>query len=157
MGVVTVFPDANCFRHDVRMEDWERLGEYVVQRRVERGFNTRGELAAAVQVSSRLLGDIEKGRRGNYDPVTIARLESALGWTSGSVRRIVEGGEPTLRATPLPPTNGAQQPDEIELIYRSSMTARQKLDAIRMVLHLRAQAEQEAASADRDTPISKNS
>jgi hypothetical protein len=137
------------------MDDWERLGEYVVARRMERGFKTRSDLASAAQVSSRLLGDIEKGRRGNFDPTTIASLESALGWETGSVRRIVEGGEPKLRlATPVTAPGG--HPDEIELIYRSqSMTARQKLDAIRMVLQLRAQAEHEDASADQEAPISR--
>src|SRR5688500_10170750 len=118
VGVETVLPGAECFRHDGRMEDWQRLGEYVVARRVERGFRTRGDLASAVQVSSRLLGDIEKGRRGNFDPVTIAALEAALGWETGSVRRIVEGGEPQLRP-PAPSTTGERPPDEIELIYRS--------------------------------------
>jgi len=157
MGVGTLFPDANCFRHDVRMEDWERLGQYVVRRRVECGFKTRGDLAAAVQVSSRVLGDIEKGRRGNYDPVTIAGLESALDWESGSVRRIVEGGEPDVRAS-APSAAGEAPPDEIELIYRShSMTARQKLEAIRMVMQLRAQVEQEDRLADRDTTIRNES
>jgi hypothetical protein len=156
VSVDTVIPRAECFRHNDVMDDWERLGRYVVARRVERGFKTRGELASAVQVSSRLLGDIEKGRRGNYDPVTIASLESALGWETGSVRRIVDGGEPQLRSTP-PSVTADEQPDEIELIYRSqSMTARQKLDAIRMVLQLRAQAEQENLPVDRDTTISNN-
>lgn len=41
----------------------------------------------------------------------------------------------------------SELPDEIDMIYNSaSMTAQQKLEAIRMVLHLRAQAEREAAA-----------
>lgn len=41
--------------------------------------------------------------------------------------------------------------DEIEMIYQSkTMTAQQKLDAIRMVLQLRAQVEAEAIEAARD-------
>lgn len=156
MSVETVFPGAECFRHDGLMDDWVRLGEYVVRRRVERGFRTRGDLADAVQVSARLLGDIEKGRRGNFDPATIAALESALDWETGSVRRIVEGGEPQVRATPAPVVKDRQS-DEIELIYQSrSMTARQKLDAIRMVLQLRAEADNEGTSADPHSPISRH-
>jgi hypothetical protein len=48
------------------------------------------------------------------------------------------------------PRKRAAVDDEIELIYRSqSMTARQKLDAIRMVLQLRLQAEADEARAAR--------
>lgn len=46
-------------------------------------------------------------------------------------------------------TIGKPTPDEIDMIYRSrSMTPEQKLDAIRKVLHLRAQAEAASAAAD---------
>jgi transcriptional regulator with XRE-family HTH domain len=78
------------------MTDWKRLGNYVVARRVKLGHNTRLEFASAAQINARVLSDIENGRRDNYDKVTLAKLESALGWETGSVMRIVHGGEPWL-------------------------------------------------------------
>jgi transcriptional regulator with XRE-family HTH domain len=134
------------------MSDWERLGTYVVARRVELGHKQRAEFAAALQVSVRLLSDIENGRRSNYDPVTIAALENVLGWETGSAQRIADGGEPELRQQPATAPGrthiaGPAQ-DEIDLIYASkTMSAKQKLEAIRMVLELRKQAEEEAPPA----------
>lgn len=88
---------SQCFLHDVHMPDWERLGKYVVARRVNLGFDIRPEFAAAAQITTRVLSDIENGKRGNYDKVTIAKLEAALGWETGSVERVAEGGEPWLK------------------------------------------------------------
>lgn len=78
--------------------DWARLGSYVLDRRVELGHRQRSEFALALGISLRTVGDIETGRRGRYDPRTIATLENTLGWTTGSVERIVRGGEPVLRS-----------------------------------------------------------
>lgn len=44
------------------------------------------------------------------------------------------------------------EPDEIDLIYASRMSAREKLLRIRQVLELRAQAEAEAAQAQQTAP-----
>lgn len=135
------------FLDDGRMSDWQRLGKYVVARREELGYKQRGDIASAVGVSTRVMSDIENGRRGNFDPVTVAALERVLGWETGSAHRIAAGGEPRLRAQPT----RADQPtsDEIEMIYAStSMTALQKLEAIRIVLALRAEVE-----AESDAPV----
>jgi hypothetical protein len=69
--------------------NWQRLGQAVVERRVERGFKTRDAFAKASSLSLRLLGDIENARRSNYDRVTIATLETALGWPAGMVSLII--------------------------------------------------------------------
>lgn len=131
------------------MSDWQRLGNYVLSRRVMLGFKQRGGFAAAIGVSARVVSDLEHGRRGNFDAVTIASLEQVLGWETGSAARIAAGGEPTLRAVaaPAPADPDSVGPsDEIELIYASrTMTARQKLNAIRMVLELRRQADTDTA------------
>lgn len=158
MNVATLFPNTTCFRHDEPMPDWERLGRYVVARRTELRFRSRTDFAAAVQLSARLLADIEKGRRSNFDPVTLAAVEAALGWETGSVGEVLGGGEPRVRhgatahPSPLPPGPSADRlkvVDEIDLIYASrSMSALQKLEAIRKVLQLRAQAETDQAQAD---------
>lgn len=139
------------FLDDGRMSDWQRLGKYVVARREELGFKQRGDIASAVGVSTRVMSDIENGRRGNFDPVTVAALERVLGWETGSASRVATGGEPRLRSQPA----RTDQPtsDEIEMIYAStSMTALQKLEAIRIVLALRAEAEAESVAVSPRLP-----
>ncbi len=77
--------------------DWQRLADYVVDARTGLGLRTREALAEQVGVSSRVLSDIENARRTNYDRATIAALERALGWGTGSVTRILAGGDPLPR------------------------------------------------------------
>lgn len=152
MTAVSGVPVSACFLDDVPMSDWGRLGRYVIARRVKLGYKQRGEFAAAVGVSSRVLSDIENGKRGNFDSVTIASLEDVLGWETGSAMRVAGGHEPALRSanTPIdvvPRSATSPVSDEIEMIYASrTMSPRQKLEAIRMVLHLREQADAEAAA-----------
>ncbi len=74
-------------------------------RRVELGYRHRPAFADALGVSTRVLGDVETGRRGNFDSTTLAALENVLGWATGSVDRIVAGGEPVLTSrVPRPVT-----------------------------------------------------
>lgn len=144
---------AETFLDDVRMLDWKRLGKYVVARRVKLGYKQRGDFATAVQFSYRLLSDIETGRRSNYDAATIARLEDALGWETGSVFSVAADGEPTLAGqatarTPMKPGTANPVTQQIEMIYRSQMSALDKLEAIRMVLELHEQVVAEAGVAE---------
>jgi transcriptional regulator with XRE-family HTH domain len=74
------------------MPDWKRLGDHVIARRAEYGW-TRQQLADASHISTRILGDIETGRRGNFDRTTLARLEQALNWRIGSAQAIAEGSQ----------------------------------------------------------------
>lgn len=76
--------------------DWGLLGRHVIARRVKLGYRSREPFAAALKISTRVLGDIETGRRSNYDPTTLAALEDVLGWETGSIDTILKGGEPTL-------------------------------------------------------------
>lgn len=89
---------------------------------------------------------------GNYQPIkapagTLARMAHTLGldpddldavgrpdaakWLAG----VQEARERGQQVEP-----GSDLPDEIELIYQSDLPASRKLDMIRMVLRLRAQA-----------------
>jgi hypothetical protein len=74
--------------------DLERLGHYVVSRRVALGYRNRTDLASSLQFTVRTLADIEHGIRkasaGSY-----AILENKLGWAPGSIDTILTGGEPT--------------------------------------------------------------
>lgn len=72
-------------------EDWKRLGRLVKQARL-RKYRSRDDFAAATdgQVSTRTLGSLERGKR--VSPFTLAQVEPALGWPSGSCDTVLAGG-----------------------------------------------------------------
>lgn len=76
--------------------DWPRLADYVVARRVELGMRDRRALAAASGITDRTLGKLENGQRVSAS--TLAVIEHELGWSPGSARRVLAGGEPILAA-----------------------------------------------------------
>jgi hypothetical protein len=71
----------------------ERLGHYIVSRRVALGYRNRTDLADSLQFTLRTLADIEHGVR-KASPGTYAMLENNLAWTPGSIDTILAGGEP---------------------------------------------------------------
>lgn len=71
--------------------DWKRLGKAVTRRRVQLGYPTLVSFSEAAGFSTRLLGDLEGGRRGSYDPATLARVERVLAWPPGAVDSILAG------------------------------------------------------------------
>jgi hypothetical protein len=75
-------------------EDWWRLADYVIARRVEQGMRDRRALAEASGVTERTLGKLENGQ--SVSPSTLGMVENRLGWAPGSCRRILAGGEPIL-------------------------------------------------------------
>lgn len=79
---------------------WGDVGEHVRRARAIRR-QTQTEFAREIGVSVRLLGSLEAGEARQYDPVTVHRVESALGWADGSVQRVVEGGQPDERVDVL--------------------------------------------------------
>lgn len=72
--------------------NWRRLADYVVARRVAFGMRDRRALAAATGVTERTLGKLENGQRVSAS--TLAAIENQLEWAPGSSRRILAGGEP---------------------------------------------------------------
>jgi DNA-binding XRE family transcriptional regulator len=76
------------------------LGRLVRERRLEQGFDTSKALAERIGVSPRLVGEIENGRRDSYRPSTLWKLDRALGWERGSSQAVLDGGEPTVSASP---------------------------------------------------------
>ena len=76
------------------VEDWRRLADYVVARRVELGMRDRRALAEASGVTERTLGKLENGQR--VSPSTLGMVENRLGWAPGSCRRTLAGGEPEV-------------------------------------------------------------
>ena len=80
-------------------EDWRRLADYVVARRVELGMRDRRAFAEATGVTERTLGKLENGQR--VSPSTLGMVENRLGWAPGSCRRILAGGEPNAGSADL--------------------------------------------------------
>src|ERR1700734_4389460 len=87
---------SGLFRQDVLMADanWQRLGDYVVARRAALGMRDRRAFSAATGITDRTLGKLENGKR--VSPSTLGAVENHLGWTPGSCRRILAGGEPVV-------------------------------------------------------------
>jgi hypothetical protein len=77
-------------------DDWKRLGDYVVARRIALGMRDRRALAAATGVTDRTLGKLENGRRVSAS--TLGAVENHLGWGPGSCRKVLAGGEPVMLA-----------------------------------------------------------
>lgn len=121
-----------------------RLGGLVVARRVQLGYRKRPAFSEVSGISVRILGDIETGRRSNFDRSTIAALEHALRWTSGSVAQVLAGGEPTDACPPAVPLTpaGVQQPDEalVRVMRDPRLSTEQKRRLVRLLI-----AEREAA------------
>src|ERR1700752_1722090 len=89
----------------------ERLGHYVVSRRVALGYRNRTDLANSLKFTVRTLADIEHGVR-KASPGTYAMLENKLSWAPGSIDTILGGGGPmelvptVLRTSPTAPSRG---------------------------------------------------
>jgi transcriptional regulator with XRE-family HTH domain len=83
--------------HDPDRQDWSRLGRLVGERRTDLGL-TQAEVHSAGGPSPATLYLLEAGRRGSYRPQILRRLERALGWRAGSIRRVLAGGQPLLDA-----------------------------------------------------------
>ena len=77
----------------MNQHELERLGHYIVSRRVTLGYRNRTDFANSLQFTVRTLSDIENGVR-KASPGTYAMLENKLGWTPGSIDTILAGGEP---------------------------------------------------------------
>ena len=67
------------------------LAEQVVKARLRKGYSTQESLAKRVKVCSRLIGDLENGRRESYAKRTLQRLDNALSWENGTAQSILSG------------------------------------------------------------------
>lgn len=76
--------------------DYQRLGDYITSRRIERGMD-RKVLAEDASITTRTLADIEGGKLGSRKDFSSETMEAiclSLGWKPGSWRRILEGHDP---------------------------------------------------------------
>lgn len=71
----------------------QRLGEYVLARRLELDLNQL-DVHAAGGPSNSTLTNIENGRLEDLTRATARKLDKGLRWQPGSARSIWDGGEP---------------------------------------------------------------
>lgn len=95
------------------MEDRVRLGKFVMARRIKMGYRERIDWAAAIGISSKTLGKLERGQY--VGPGTLAEVEIFFGWAPGDCQVIMRGGEPTT-GRPQEPA----QPSDDDLIAMST-------------------------------------
>ena len=103
---------ANLLRHDVFMAnpDWQRLGSFVIARRMALGIKDRRVLKKISGLSDRTIGTLERG--GSVNGATLGAIENALGWEPGSARRILEGGEPVIQGESAEPQQPRRRYDD---------------------------------------------
>lgn len=114
-------------------EQWDRLGRAVEARRLSAALDyaTQEQLATKVGISRRTLTTLESG--GRIRRSTLLLIESALGWAKGSADAVLNGGEPTLLASPEPTF---ADPDEAALWALSNLPTSTRLS---LIDHLRAE------------------
>lgn len=92
--------------------DWERLGRYVRRRRDKELDMTQLDVQNAGGPSTATMRLIEGGHQPGYSTMTIAALETAMGWAPGSAVKILQGGEPDLKpAQPEPEPEPGPEPE----------------------------------------------
>lgn len=75
---------------------WDRLGSLVVERRVDLGMETTTAFSDVTGLSTRILGDLENGRKDSYRAATLIKVERALKWAPGSIDSVLAGGRPSI-------------------------------------------------------------
>lgn len=76
---------------------WQRLADLLVMRRVELDprYRNRRTFCEEKQLDYRVISDIESARRTNFSQPMLTAIEVAYGWASGSIQRVLDGGDPT--------------------------------------------------------------
>jgi Helix-turn-helix len=78
-----------------QQQDWPYLAQLIKERRVDLGL-TQAQVHSAGGPAPATLYQLESGCRTSFSPQILRRLERALGWRAGSVRRVLAGGRPAL-------------------------------------------------------------
>lgn len=83
----------------------ERVGLLLVQRRIEIDprYRNRRTFAAERGMNWRLLHDIERAKRANFEPETLAAVEVAYDLAPGAIARALAGGDLAPRGAPPAP------------------------------------------------------
>lgn len=99
-------------------EAWARLGDLLAARRVHidpryRHLKVFVDEVGLDGINLKLLSEIENAKRDNYRPATLALIEHAYQWEPGSIRAVLEGGDPVPAAVTV--RRPAQQADDMDL------------------------------------------
>lgn len=93
------------------MNHWERLGELLVQRRVELGYPNRSEFARVLNLKhTRVLSDLELAKRTNFDQTTLTAAEVYYEWEPGSIAAVLHGLDPKPMGRPVADVEGDADP-----------------------------------------------
>ena len=126
-------------------EDWRRLADYVVARRVELHMRDRRAFAEATGATDRTLGKLENGQW--VSPSTPGMVENHLGWAPSSCRRTLAGGEPVTE----PAGHGQEEYDDPTLRHLAS-TPGLPPDVVRGLIALARNWRQSDESTGETTP-----
>lgn len=85
--------------------DWKRLARAIEGARIA-GNLTQVALAQKAGVSESTIQNLEAAKEGKRVPASLHKVERALGWTSGSGERILDGGDPETAEESAPPPPG---------------------------------------------------
>ena len=88
---------------------WVRLGKLLIQRRTQLDprYMNRRLFADDRGLDYRLVSDIERARRQNFEESTLAAIEVAYAWSPDSIQRILDGGDPVPLAAGSEPAPAA--------------------------------------------------
>lgn len=79
------------------------LADLVRRNRRALGLHTQADLADALGLTVKTVGNIERAAKANYSSSTLARLEQIFDWPSGTAEKILNTGEaPDIQAEPTP-------------------------------------------------------
>ncbi|MCP3017253.1 hypothetical protein NGM33_28380, partial [Nocardiopsis dassonvillei] len=77
-------------------EAWQRLAAKLTERRasLRPDWSERTTFAQDTGLKYRSISDLETGRRANYKPSWLTKVELAYQWQPGSIQRVLDGQEP---------------------------------------------------------------
>jgi hypothetical protein len=89
--------------------NWVRLGQLLIRQRVEMDprYRNRRVFCGERDIEYRLVSDLERGARSNYEAQTVAEAERAYGLPVGTISRALAGGDLLLPA----PNGSAPAPE----------------------------------------------
>lgn len=90
-------------------DPWRLLGHMLERRRTELGYGFRQRAIfvrdrGAGKISVKTISRLEKGERDSYPEPTIATVEAMYQWSPGSVKSVLNGGEPSALVTARAPS-----------------------------------------------------
>jgi transcriptional regulator with XRE-family HTH domain len=140
---------------------WDHLAQLIRERRAELGLTQR-EVHSVGGPSPATLYQLESGHRGSYRPHILRRLERALGWGAGSVRRALAGGMPLLEGEADRPPARPERPSGLPRpVHTEPLNTTDWIDGFRnlpigtreKLVILSSLLEETIAGLDRRTPV----